>query len=240
MFSKGRHRRPSRTAGIVTGTAGASLAGAAIITAAPAAHAATLPLPAETVQASVRATAIRIAQPLTVTVRSGDTLSKIAQDRCGNPADWTGIDAANRGKIKDYNEIYPGQVFVLACKTASVPVETVVTSAVTPHHVYQAPASSSGHHYVSVSGGNLSFAGLENLWVSAGGPGWAQSSAAAVAECESGGRQYAYNPSGASGYWQILGEVVPGNVFDPMTNARNAVAKFEASGDTWAQWVCKP
>ena len=63
---------------------------------------------------------------------------------------------------------------------------------------------------VRVSGGTLSFAGLEALWVAAGGPAWAEAAAARVAECESAGRQYAHNSSGASGYFQILGQVVPG------------------------------
>jgi hypothetical protein len=92
---------------------------------------------------------------------------------------------------------------------------------------------------VSVRGGTLSFAGLEALWESAGGPAWAEVAAATIAECESGGNQYAHNPSGASGYWQILGQVVGGNVYDPMVNAENAVSKFRASGDTFAQWVCQ-
>jgi hypothetical protein len=90
------------------------------------------------------------------------------------------------------------------------------------------------------SGGTLSFAGLEALWVAAGGPAWAEAAAARVAECESGGRANAFNPSGATGLWQILGSVVGGNLDDPMANARNAVSKFDASGQTWAQWVCKP
>jgi hypothetical protein len=34
--------------------------------------------------------------------------------------------------------------------------------------------------------------------------------------------------------------VVAGNIWDPMVNARNAVSKFNASGQTWAQWVCQP
>ena len=58
--------------------------------------------------------------------------------------------------------------------------------------------------------GNLSFSGLEALWVAGGGPAWAEYQAAEVGECESGGQQYAHNPSGADGYWQILGQVVPG------------------------------
>jgi hypothetical protein len=48
------------------------------------------------------------------------------------------------------------------------------------------------------------------------------------------------NPDGAAGLWQILGQVVGGNLFDGLVNARNAVAKFTASGDTWAQWTCQP
>jgi hypothetical protein len=86
--------------------------------------------------------------------------------------------------------------------------------------------------------GNFSFAALEALWERAGGPAWAASQAASIAECESGGNPRAYNPSGASGLWQILGQPVPGNIFDPLVNAENAVAKFRASGDTFAQWVC--
>ena len=90
------------------------------------------------------------------------------------------------------------------------------------------------------SAGQYSFSGLEQLWVAAGGPAWAEASAATVAECESGGNPRAYNPSGASGLWQILGQVSVGWIFDPMVNAENAVAKFRASGDTFAQWVCQP
>ena len=72
-----------------------------------------------------------------------------------------------------------------------------------------------------------------------GGPAWAEYQAAEVGECESGGQQHAHNPSGADGYWQILGQVVPGDIYDLMVNAENAVSKFEASGDTLAQWVCQ-
>jgi hypothetical protein len=49
----------------------------------------------------------------------------------------------------------------------------------------------------------------------------------------------AYNPSGATGLWQILGSVVPGSLYNAYVNALNAVAKFRASGQTFAQWVCK-
>jgi SLT domain-containing protein len=75
--------------------------------------------------------------------------------------------------------------------------------------------------------------------VSAGGPASAEAQAAQIAICESGGNPQAYNPSGATGLWQILGSVVAGNLTDPMVNALNAVSKFHASGDTFAQWVCQ-
>ncbi len=101
----------------------------------------------------------------------------------------------------------------------------------------QAPAAPAAPA-VPPSAGSYSFAALESLWVSAGGPGWAASQAASIALCESNGNPRAYNPSGASGLWQILGQVVPGDLFDPLVNAENAVSKFRASGDTFAQWVC--
>ena len=77
-------------------------------------------------------------------------------------------------------------------------------------------------------------------WLSAGGPAWAEGAAESVAMCESGDNTNAYNPSGATGLFQILGQVVAGNLYDPLVNALNAVSKFKASGDTWAQWVCQP
>jgi hypothetical protein len=88
--------------------------------------------------------------------------------------------------------------------------------------------------------GVLTPAQVGALWLEAGGPAWAEAASESVAACESGDNTQAMNPDGASGLWQILGQVVPGNLFDGLVNARNAVAKFTASGDTWAQWTCQP
>jgi transglycosylase-like protein with SLT domain len=110
----------------------------------------------------------------------------------------------------------------------------IIAAAVRP--VSPVPAASAP---LPASSGIYSYGALEALWVSAGGPSWAEASAATIAECESGGNPRAYNPSGASGLFQILGQVVPGNIFDPYINALNAVSKFKASGDTFAQWVCQ-
>ena len=82
------------------------------------------------------------------------------------------------------------------------------------------------------------FAQLEGLWIQAGGSKALAPLMAGVAEVESGGNPQAYNPSGASGLWQIEIPVnesyVPGgaaNVFNALDNAKAAVA---LSGNTLA------
>src|SRR5260370_916281 len=72
-----------------------------------------------------------------------------------------------------------------------------------------------------------------------GGHSWREGRAVQGDECESGGNTRAYNPSGVGGIGQIRGQVVPGNIFDVVVKALNAVANFTASGDTFAQWVCQ-
>jgi hypothetical protein len=81
-----------------------------------------------------------------------------------------------------------------------------------------------------VSAGGFSKARLAGLWIRAGGPSPIANLMAAIARAESGGNPNAYNPSGATGLWQILGAILPGNLRDPMVNARNAVAKYRTQG----------
>jgi hypothetical protein len=75
---------------------------------------------------------------------------------------------------------------------------------------------------------------LAGLWVTAGGPRSMASTMAHVASWESDAGRYgnplAYNASGATGLWQILGALVPGDLRDPLVNARNAVAKWRTQG----------
>jgi phage-related protein len=88
--------------------------------------------------------------------------------------------------------------------------------------------------------GGLGRAGLrplENLWMGAGGPGGSVAHiAGAIALAESGGNANARNPSGADGLWQILGQVVAGNIFNPHINALNAVKKWRDAGG-FSPWV---
>jgi hypothetical protein len=75
-----------------------------------------------------------------------------------------------------------------------------------------------------------SYGELEGLWIGAGGPARLAPLMAAIAMAESGGRATARNPSGATGLWQILGQVSPGSLYDPHVNARNAVVKWKTQG----------
>lgn len=91
---------------------------------------------------------------------------------------------------------------------------------------------------VSGNTGVYSYSQLEQLWTAAGGSARMAPLMAAIAEAESGGNPRAYNSSGASGLWQILGTPFAGNVWDPLTNARMAVAKYREQGlDAWQTYT---
>jgi len=152
------------------------------------------------------------------TVRPGDTLSGIAQSQCGSAADYPALAAASG--IADPADIYVGQRVTLDCdRAAGGPA---------------APAAGSGD-----PSGDLTRSQVGQLWLGAGGPAWAEWDAEQIAWCESGWNTRAYNPSGASGLWQILGQVSPGWIFDARVNAQNAVGKFRGAGDSFAPWVCQ-
>jgi LysM domain len=197
----------------------------------------------------------------TWTVRSGQTLSGIAAAAYGSAGLWPALWWVNKARVRNPDLILTGQVLRLsswhpraawlyrAGKAADGPAAAPAASTVyqaparqyrrSYHRAYSPARHAAPRYYGSVHGSVYSFGALERLWVSAGGPSWAAGHAAEIAECESGGNVYAHNPSGATGLWQILGAVVPGNLYDPYVNALNAVAKFRASGSTFAAWVCR-
>jgi hypothetical protein len=77
--------------------------------------------------------------------------------------------------------------------------------------------------------GSFGVGALARLWDQAGGRSSYANLMAHVAIAESGGNPRARNPSGATGLWQILGSVLPGNLMNPVVNARNAVSKFNSA-----------
>jgi hypothetical protein len=187
--------------------------------------------------------AYRVRQNQPVTVRAGETLSSISAAYCGTAADWSGLYAANHPPLTSPNRLLAGQVLKMHCYDPGYtpPAPPVRKAAPVKHSTgYQAVTIASSYSY---SGGALSASAVGALWLDAGGPAWAESKAVQIAYCESGFNPRAYNRSGATGIWQILGSVVPGNLENPVVNAENAVAKYNAAIKAgqpgFAPWVCQ-
>lgn len=81
---------------------------------------------------------------------------------------------------------------------------------------------------------------LEELWDNAGGSPTLAPVMAAIAMAESSGNSTAYNSSGATGLWQILGAVNPSDqdqLFNPVVNAHEAVLKYQTQGlNAWVTY----
>jgi LysM repeat protein len=182
-------------------------------------------------QAHTTAVVRRAAQSVTTTytVRSGDTLSSIAERFYGTTSKWNWIYQANRSKISDPNVVYVGE-------TLTIPNHAPVATAYAPRHAKKPPAtvltSSTGR-----LSGNLSCSGLEALWEAAGGSHGEAFMAAEIAMAESGGAQYAHSPTNDFGYWQINGGHGPAMAtYDPLGNARAAIA-ISSDGTDWYPWT---
>src|ERR1700728_1242822 len=152
------------------------------------------------------------------TVRSGDSLSKIAEHFYDKAADWGYLYHENAKTVSNPNLIFAGENLSIP---ANVPADYKLADYYTPKHAAPAPAvtetasvntsssSSSSHHSSGGSStvvvqsasqgssggssgglsGTLSCSGLEELWRSAGGNPADAFMAAEIAEAESGGRQ---------------------------------------------------
>lgn len=229
---RGRHARPSRAGTITGAVTGAGFAAgvlAAVMSAASSAPAVAQPSgtfshfpPRVRLLAQGAPPVVRGS---TYIVQPGQYLSLIAALECGSPADWTGI--AQASGLADPDDIYAGEKLRLDCARQAL------------RAVSQPAPPSSG-----ALSGTLDCSQLEALWDSAGGSPAAAFTAAEVAMAESGGRQYATGTVGEESYWQINpvndGMIAGGQVieasYDPMTNARDAVA-LSQDGTTWSDWT---
>ena len=156
-------------------------------------------------------------------IRPGDSLSSIARRFYGQRGSWSGLYRVNRGRIRNPDLIYSGQVITIpavppapwAVNTAAVmddrsgPSARAVLSA---NGGGDTPSTGTGTGAgpgpgqppgAGGPGGALGCAGLETLWEHAGGSAAAAVIAASIAMAESGGRQYATGAAGERGYWQI-------------------------------------
>jgi len=231
----GRHATPSqveKVAGTAAKAAPAVAIAGALVALPQSAHA-EVKTPAKatavTEQAHTAALVKKAAASRTYTVRSGDTLSAIAKRFYGNPARWTWIYAANRSKIHNPNS------FCVAEKLTIPSHAPTGTSAYTPRHAKK-PQSTVLTSSAKKLSGNLGCSGLEALWVAAGGAKSHAFVAAEIAMAESGGRQYAHSPTNDFGYWQINGVHGAMATYNPIGNAKAAIA-ISSNGRNWRPWT---
>jgi LysM repeat protein len=181
------------------------------------------------------------------TVRSGDSLSTIAERYYHNPSDWQYLYHENGNKISDPNAIYPGEKILVP---ASAPAHYAAAGYV-PKHARTEPTTTASTHRGStiggtVDGGNVvtqsaaegmySCSGLEQLWEQAGGSATDAFMAAEIARAESGGNPNAISPTADYGLWQINASNGSLATLNPFQNARSAII-LSHDGTDWNPWT---
>jgi LysM repeat protein len=229
----GRHATPSpveKVAGTAVKAAPAVAIAGALVALPQSAHAEVkTPASATTVTEQAHTTALVKQATRTYRVRSGDTLSEIAARFYHNPARWTWIYAANRSKIHNPNSIFVGEKLTIPYHAPTG------TAAYTPRHAKK-PQSTVLTSSAKKLSGNLGCSGLEALWKAAGGAPGSAFIAAEIAMAESGGRQYAHSPTNDFGYWQINGVHGAMATYNPIRNAKAAIA-ISSNGHNWRAWT---
>jgi hypothetical protein len=229
----GRHATPSqveKVAGTAAKAAPAVAIAGALVALPQSAHAEVkTQATATTVTEQAHTTALVKQTTRTYRVRSGDTLSGIAKRFYGNPAHWTWIYAANRSKIHNPNSIFVGEKLTIPYH------KPAGTAAYTPRHAKKQQSTVLTSSAKKLSG-NLGCSGLEALWVAAGGAKSHAFIAAEIAMAESGGRQYAHSPTNDFGYWQINGVHGAMATYNPIRNAKAAIA-ISSNGRNWRPWT---
>jgi hypothetical protein len=229
----GRHATPSqveKVAGTAAKAAPAVAIAGALVALPQSAHAEVkTPASAATVTEQAHTTALVKQATRTYRVRSGDTLSGIAARFYHNPARWTWIYAANRSKIHNPNSIFVGEKLTIPYH------KPTGTAAYTPRHAKKQQSTVLTSSAKKLSG-NLGCSGLEALWVAAGGAKSHAFIAAEIAMAESGGRQYAHSPTNDFGYWQINGVHGAMATYNPIRNAKAAIA-ISSNGRNWRPWT---
>jgi len=276
---RGRHTAPSQVEKVAekAGKAAPAMAIAGALVAAPQAqHAFTTAAKPATLD-SVSAHAVVVSSTSTARhaatgpasntyykVKSGDTLSGIAQQYYHKAADWQWLYHENDKTVADPNLIYPGEtLFVPSDPPANFtlssyvpkhakPVTPVVTTS-TSHSSGSSESGGSAHGTVTVQtasqgsstsshsgsgglSGTLGCSGLEQLWDSAGGNPHDAFMAAEIAMAESGGNQYAHSPTDDFGYWQINASNGALATYDAYGNARSAIILSD-DGTNWSPWT---
>ena len=201
-----------------------------------------------------------VAQNTHYIVRSGDTLSMIADRYYHNANDWQYLYHENDKTISDPNLLHVGQDLFIP---SSVPANFTLTNYVPKHAapIQVAPTqakptqptttvskanensgaqSSSSSKAADViqsdAQGTYSCLGLEQLWEQAGGNPADAFMAAEIAMAESGGNSNAISPTADYGLWQINASNGSLATLNPLQNAQSAVA-LSGNGANWNPWT---
>jgi LysM repeat protein len=186
-------------------------------------------------------------------VRSGDTLAKIADRFYHNPNDSQFLFHENEKTLSSPDLISVGQrLFIPATAPANFtltdytpkhakPAQPVTQTAAesTQHTVSQSSggaANNGGAVVQPASGGMYSCSALEQLWEQAGGSSAHAFMAAEIAMAESGGNANAISPTNDFGLWQINGSNGALATLNPLQNAKSAIA-LSGNGTNWGPWT---
>ena len=186
-------------------------------------------------------------------VRSGDTLSKIANRFYHNPNDWQFLFHENEKTVSNPDVIFVGQrLFVPATAPANFTLTnytpkhakpaqpaTHTVAETTPHtvsHSSGGAADGGGAVVKSAPGGTYSCSALEQLWEQAGGSSAHAFMAAEIAMAESGGNANAISPTNDFGLWQINGSNGSLATLNPLQNAKSAIT-LSGNGTNWGAWT---
>jgi LysM repeat protein len=190
------------------------------------------------------------------TVRTGDTLSGIAQRFYGHAGDWPYLYRINRGTVSDPNLIYTGEVL----RVPTRPPASVLTGSYRPRHAraartqpaaastgssaagsQQAVVTSSSGHGVSCTGSGgtlkpLNYGAIVTFLTAHGYSGNAAAGIAGNIYAESGGNPESEGDGGGGliGWTPLPGGYVTGNPAADLPTQLNAILQFN---QIWAQYI---
>jgi len=168
------------------------------------------------------------------TVRPGDTLSRIAGYFCHSTSRYHELAAANG--ISNPNIINVGQRIWLACGGTGGSNSGSSGGSSGGSQSISGSSYAAGSANIPATSSQFSFAGLERIWISAGGSSGTAYHAACIAEHESSGRSWAISPTDDWGLWQI--HAGGPSMLNAFTNAQRAIA-MSANGTNWSAWATR-